>query len=982
MGLKLVPGLRDRKPRPEPMVGLPIPVHPLPPPDGEGAGDEAASDPPTEDARSDALSSDGESEKPGGDPRGSERERESGTSAMDEEPSQPFSPVPDETTLQAFAESRGEKREGPQLSPAEDQPAKKVRGETEYFVADEDMEDWWHGVEFDAQYYDDDWLDFSPVDDPEVTWENQGEADGPPTVGGEQLEKIEAESRQRELSRLLEMGVLEAMDLDPPEEKTLKCRYVYDWRFRQQQWVRRARLVCKQLKIWSPYRQDTYAPSTCPSMLRLLPHMFVSTPNWILRSFDVSDAFLMVRQRDELYIRLDDVVYRVWKCLPGRQMAPVYWHDELSGDLKECGLLGNAACPVVYGGENQAATVHVDDGLLGGHESCVAKTVETLKAKYTLECSPPLKNVGDQLRFLKRTLEVVPEGLKINVDPKHIEKVIKILGIVNPRHRKVPASTDLTGADDTEKLNELWAGRFRAALGCLLYLAPDRPDAQFTIGVLARGMSSPTSKQLRHVKYLAEYLYHTRDYSLILRWSHPGRSFLDETPRLKPRLDDEEFGPRFRLLEAVSDADWAGSYDRKSVTSGHIFLDGNLMYSYSRRQASISLSSCESELIASTSAIAEALFLKNILASLTPDEVRLTARLDSSSARALLAKAGVSRVRHLDMRLLWTQSLVKEKTVDVKPFTLLNTSDIGTKALTSDRVKYLLHLLGMYNHDGLIEPTKFPKRPGQCHRTLEASEVLRIITATLALSQPAAAACDMSAGGHHASLLEFGKEIFVQHDEAAAFLVLSMVMIAMVMAVAPKWQQRHWGRNQEAEEPVENQNTVRDRIHAWFTYQLGDELLQGEPDRPGGPGQGVQGGQGDSAAQGRPASSTTGSHDVPMDPQDHGLGDYVEPSCLVCSRPNSEDDEAAANEAYVQTYVADGEDVERGHGTQGSASTQLPLVPGRVYMIGEPHKKKAYRTFECGMVQKWMRDLPSNVREVTKQYAMEKKLKACKQCRP
>ncbi|CAE7694538.1 unnamed protein product, partial [Symbiodinium microadriaticum] len=414
------------------MVGLPIPVHPLPPPDGEGAGDEAASDPPTEDARSDALSSDGESEKPGGDPRGSERERESGTSAMDEEPSQPFSPVPDETTLQAFAESRGEKREGPQLSPAEDQPAKKVRGETEYFVADEDMEDWWHGVEFDAQYYDDDWLDFSPVDDPEVTWENQGEADGPPTVRGEQLEKIEAESRQRELSRLLEMGVLEAMDLDPPEEKTLKCRYVYDWRFRQQQWVRRARLVCKQLKIWSPYRQDTYAPSTCPSMLRLLPHMFVSTPNWILRSFDVSDAFLMVRQRDELYIRLDDVVYRVWKCLPGQQMAPVYWHDE-----------------------------------------------------------------------------VVPEGLKINVDPKYVEKVIKILGIVNPRHWKVPASTDLTGADDTEKLNELWAGRFRAALGCLLYLAPDRPDAQFTIGVLARGMSSPTSKQLRHVKYLAEYLFHT-----------------------------------------------------------------------------------------------------------------------------------------------------------------------------------------------------------------------------------------------------------------------------------------------------------------------------------------------------------------------------------------------------------------------------------------------------------------------------------------
>ncbi|CAE7910465.1 unnamed protein product [Symbiodinium sp. KB8] len=189
----------------------------------------------------------------------------------------------------------------------------------------------------------------------------------------------------------------------------------------------------------------------------------------------------------------------------------------------------------------------------------------------------------------------------------------------------------------------------------------------------------------------------------------------------------------------------------------------------------------------------------------------------------------------------------------------------------------------------------------------------------------------MSAGGHHASLLEFGKEIFVQHDEAAAFLVLSMVMIAMVMAVAPKWQQRHWGRNQEAEEPVENQNTENQTapVDQDKVFKVDKEIQQ---------------------------------------PKD--------------ARPNSEDDEAAANEAYVQTYVADGEDVERGHGTQGSASTQLPLVPGRVYMIGEPHKKKAYRTFECGMVQKWMRDLPSNVREVTKQYAMEKKLKACKQCRP
>ena len=107
-----------------------------------------------------------------------------------------------------------------------------------------------------------------------------------------------------------------------------------------------------------------------------------------------------------------------------------------------------------------------------------------------------------------------------------------MLGISSPRARKVPSTTDLT-----EKLDEMWTGRYRAALGCL-YIAPDRPDAQFTIGVLARGMSSPTVKQLKHVKYLAEYLYFTRDYNLVLRWSSPGRSYLDESPRSQPRFGD------------------------------------------------------------------------------------------------------------------------------------------------------------------------------------------------------------------------------------------------------------------------------------------------------------------------------------------------------------------------------------------------------------------------------------------------------------
>ena len=135
MGLKIVPGLRDRKPRAEPMVGPAVSVHPLPPPGDTSPRDEAASDPSTDQEKSsDGLTSDAESDKPGGDARGSKREREPGDDG-EGSPSMSLpsdlspSPVtaPTAAAPMAVEPARGEKREVPEVGPSEDQPPKKVR---------------------------------------------------------------------------------------------------------------------------------------------------------------------------------------------------------------------------------------------------------------------------------------------------------------------------------------------------------------------------------------------------------------------------------------------------------------------------------------------------------------------------------------------------------------------------------------------------------------------------------------------------------------------------------------------------------------------------------------------------------------------------------------------------------------------------------------------------------------------------------------
>ena len=55
----------------------------------------------------------------------------------------------------------------------------------------------------------------------------------------------------------------------------------------------------------------------------------------------------------------------------------------------------------------------------------------------------------------------------------------------------------------------------------------------------------------------------------------------------------------------------------------------------------------------------------------------------------------MSKVRHLDTKLLWLQRAANEKRVAFGPIsTHLNTSDIGTKVLSSERYGFLMVRLG------------------------------------------------------------------------------------------------------------------------------------------------------------------------------------------------------------------------------------------------------------------------------------------------
>ena len=179
-------------------------------------------------------------------------------------------------------------------------------------------------------------------------------------------------------------------------------------------------------------------------------------------------------------------------------------------------------------------------------------------------------------------------------------------------------------------------------------------------------------------------------------------------------LGDEELGKGEdkissikHALESVCDTDWAGcEKTRKSTSCCHEYLDGNMVFGYSRNQKGVSLSSTESEYYGASSGCSEGLFLKSIQEFISGEgNVNMVCRLDNSAARQLVLRSGVSKIRHIEARMLWLQEKAKSKAFSVAGIsTVWNTADLGTKGLTGERINMLLYMLGTVDAENGFKP--------------------------------------------------------------------------------------------------------------------------------------------------------------------------------------------------------------------------------------------------------------------------------------
>ncbi|KAJ7560799.1 hypothetical protein O6H91_04G146800 [Diphasiastrum complanatum] len=133
---------------------------------------------------------------------------------------------------------------------------------------------------------------------------------------------------------------------------------------------------------------------------------------------------------------------------------------------------------------------------------------------------------------------------------------------------------------------------YRSLIGSLIWLTITRPDLSYCVHKLSQFMQDPKIQHWKMAKRVLRYVSSTQDYGLLYK--------------------NEDLN-----IVGYSDSDFASDkMDRKSINAYTIFLGGNLVSWISKKQDTISLSSCEAKYKALTTTTKEVLWIKRLIMEL------------------------------------------------------------------------------------------------------------------------------------------------------------------------------------------------------------------------------------------------------------------------------------------------------------------------------------------------------------------------------
>ena len=189
-------------------------------------------------------------------------------------------------------------------------------------------------------------------------------------------------------------------------------------------------------------------------------------------------------------------------------------------------------------------------------------------------------------------------------------QLCSLLGMnLKTQNKKTPAHSDIDREDATSDLTADASAIFRTCVEILMHLANDLPNCQYVIRLLSTYSSKPTEKSMAVLRSLVAYFACHDEISVSLKWTGRCSGIFYGYP---------DVAESENVLEIFTDSDWASDGNtRRFVSSCVMFIGSCLLFSASRTQKVVSLSSAETEVYACSNGASDGIVLSRLLTWLT-----------------------------------------------------------------------------------------------------------------------------------------------------------------------------------------------------------------------------------------------------------------------------------------------------------------------------------------------------------------------------
>ena len=474
-------------------------------------------------------------------------------------------------------------------------------------------------------------------------------------------------------------------------QRIIGCRWIYKYKLgipEVEEPRYKARLVAKG------YAQregvdytEIFAPVVKHVSIRILLTI-VAQEDLELEQLDVKTAFLHGELKEKIYMAPPEGYESMFKpnevCLLnkylyGLKQAPRQWNKKFDNYMSEIGFIrsnyDSCACTKVLKDEFMMyLLLYVDDMLVAAKNK---EAISQLKKELSSKCE--MKDLGPAKKILG--MEIIrdrPNGALWLSQEEYLNKILISYDMQESKHVTTPlgahfkmsAATEEDLARDEEFMKFV---PYSNAVGSIMYaMIGTRPDLAYPVGIISRYMSQPVKNHWLGVKWVMRYIKGTLDTKLCFKRS-----------------------ANFKIV-GYCDADHAADLHKRRSITGLVFtMGGNTISWKSGLQRVVAISTTESEYMALTEVVKEAVWLKGLLKEFGYEQRSVEIFCDSQSA-ITLSKNNVhhERTKHIDVKYHYIRQVIVNGDVEVtKISTEKNPADIFTKVLPVRKFKTALDLL-------------------------------------------------------------------------------------------------------------------------------------------------------------------------------------------------------------------------------------------------------------------------------------------------